>query len=124
MEPGGTMGQQHGKTKRILLEQRQRLLAQVARLEEDLRWLETNPEPEMVELGQEETLARLAARLDDHDRAELQAIESALERIERGEYGACRACGKRIPSARLQAMPAAEFCLPCAAAREGLTKTP
>ena len=115
---------QHENTKRVLLEQRQRLLAQVARLEDDLRWLETNPEPEVVEAGQEETLARLAARLDEHDRAELTAIDGALTRMERGEYGVCRACGKRIPDARLHALPAAEFCLPCAAAREVLTRTP
>ena len=114
----------HDKTKRVLLEQRQRLLAQVAQLEDDLHWLETNPESEMVEAGQDESLARLAARLDDRDRAELTAIEGALTRIERGEYGTCRACGKPIPDARLRALPAAEFCLPCAAARENLTRTP
>lgn len=115
---------QHENTRRVLLDQRQRLLAQVAQLEDDLRWLETNPEPELVEAGQDETLRRLAARLDDHDRAELTAIDGALARILRGEYGVCRACGKTIPADRLRALPAAECCLPCAAAREILTRNP
>lgn len=111
------------KTKRALLAERQRVLAQVAQLDEDLRWLETNPEPELVETGQEAALARLVARLDDRGRGELAAIDDALGRLAAGDYGLCRACGKRIPAERLRALPAAAFCLPCAAAREGLTRT-
>ena len=84
--------------------QRQRLLRQVARLEDDLRWLDTDLESELVEAGQDEMLARLATQLDEHDRAELAAIDNALERIERGDDGICRACQKPIPSSA---------CAPC-----------
>jgi phage/conjugal plasmid C-4 type zinc finger TraR family protein len=105
-----------------LLERRRRLLRQVARLEDDLRWLETDVEPELVEAGQDEMLARLAARLDEHDRAELTAIENALDRIERGDGATCRTCGKPIPEARLRAMPTADTCVSCAADREDLTR--
>ena len=42
---------------------------------------------------------------------ELQEIEAAFERLERGEYGVCQACGRPIGDERLEAMPAARFCI-------------
>ena len=43
--------------------------------------------------------------------AELADIEHALERLEEGTYGTCEACGKPIGDERLEAVPAARFCL-------------
>lgn len=37
----------------------------------------------------------------------------ALERIERGTYGLCEACGLAIPTARLDAKPSVSLCLKC-----------
>jgi DnaK suppressor protein len=101
-----------------LLGRRSALLRTVAHVEDDLRWLDTNVEPEVEEEGQEENIARLLARLDDRDRAEIEAIDAALARIATGDYGRCAACGKSIPWARLKAMPTAVVCVRCAAARE------
>ena len=42
---------------------------------------------------------------------QVEEIERARERLERGEYGVCQACGKPIPPQRLEAKPAARFCL-------------
>jgi DnaK suppressor protein len=42
---------------------------------------------------------------------ELQEIEAAFERLERGVYGTCQACGRPIGDERLEAMPAARFCI-------------
>ena len=112
----------YDERKRDLLEQRRRLLRQVARLEDDLRWLDADVESELVEAGQDEALARLATQLDEHDRDELAAIDNALERIERGDGNICRACRQPIPEERLRALPTTDTCLPCASAREGLTR--
>ena len=101
-----------------LLEQRAALFRKVARVEDDLRWLDTNVEPEIEEEGQEESIARLLARLDDRGKAEIEAIDMALARIATGDYGHCLSCGKDIPAARLEAMPTAVTCVACAAARE------
>jgi RNA polymerase-binding transcription factor DksA len=43
--------------------------------------------------------------------AELADVEYALRRIDNGTYGACEACGKPIGDDRLEAVPAARFCL-------------
>jgi DnaK suppressor protein len=100
--------------------QRRALLQQVAQVEDNLRWLDTNVEPEIEEEGQEANIARLLERLDDRERAELDEIDRALARIETGEYGRCTVCAQLIPEGRLEALPATEACLECAQARERL----
>ena len=45
--------------------------------------------------------------------AALLEIEAALDRVESGTYGRCASCGEQIPSARLEAMPAATVCVTC-----------
>ena len=103
-----------------LLRQRCSLFQEVAHVEEDLLWLETDKESELVERGQDETFIRLLARLDDQQKAEIGAIDRALVKIANGDYGRCEACSKPIPLSRLQALPMAACCLPCTEARERL----
>jgi DnaK suppressor protein len=103
-----------------LLRQRRALLREVAHLEEELLWLETDVESELVERGQDEVLIRLLAQLDDQQKAEIEAIDHALGKIANGDYGRCETCGKAIPPARLEALPMAASCLPCTKARERL----
>jgi len=43
----------------------------------------------------------------------LKNINSALEKIKKGEYGICEKCGKKIPEERLKAFPEAQTCLIC-----------
>ena len=43
--------------------------------------------------------------------AELADVARALERLDDGSYGMCEACGKPIGDERLEAGPAARFCL-------------
>ena len=49
--------------------------------------------------------------LASNDREMLQKIEAALVRIDKGTFGLCLKTGKRIPEARLKAVPYAEYCL-------------
>ena len=43
--------------------------------------------------------------------AQLADVDHAFARIENGSYGSCEACGRPIGAARLDARPAARFCL-------------
>ena len=47
----------------------------------------------------------------------LQEIEDALRKFDDGTYGTCESCGSPIGEARLEAMPAARFCITCASKR-------
>jgi DnaK suppressor protein len=41
---------------------------------------------------------------------ELAEIEAAFQRLERGTYGICEACGRPISDERLEVMPATPYC--------------
>ena len=51
--------------------------------------------------------------LASNDRELLNKIESALKRIEKGDFGLCAECKKPIQLARLKAIPYVETCLKC-----------
>lgn len=48
-------------------------------------------------------------------REALDEVEHALGKIDGGTYGTCENCGKEIALARLEVMPAARYCIDCAA---------
>ena len=49
----------------------------------------------------------------DRDARELKAIQVALARLKRGEYGRCERCGEDISAGRLEALPHATLCIEC-----------
>lgn len=51
--------------------------------------------------------------LSGSERDLLKEIESALERVDSGEFGVCNACEEKIPAKRLQAVPWARYCIDC-----------
>jgi len=63
-----------------------------------------------AERGEAEALANTL-------RETLTEVEHALEKMDNGSYGLCENCGKPIPTARLEAKPAAKYCIDCASKR-------
>ncbi|MEX1006720.1 MAG: TraR/DksA C4-type zinc finger protein [Acidimicrobiia bacterium] len=55
----------------------------------------------------------LAGQLDET----LKEIEDALVKFDAGTYSECENCHQRISEARLEAMPAARFCINCVSQR-------
>ncbi|HSJ50034.1 MAG TPA: TraR/DksA C4-type zinc finger protein [Actinomycetota bacterium] len=49
---------------------------------------------------------------------QLADVEHAVERLRKGTYGTCEACGRPIDEDRLRARPAARFCVDDQALRE------
>ncbi|MET0275825.1 MAG: TraR/DksA C4-type zinc finger protein [Acidimicrobiia bacterium] len=49
----------------------------------------------------------IAGQLEDT----LAEIDEALAKFDAGTYGQCEQCGQRIGDARLEAMPAARYCI-------------
>ncbi len=54
----------------------------------------------------------------------LKVLARAEEKIRKGTYGLCEACGGTIPPARLQSVPEAVLCLRCAEQEERRTLRP
>ena len=59
------------------------------------------------------TERELEFALDDHETAELAAVDAALQRIATGTYGVCTSCGTHIAPQRLAVAPQAARCMPC-----------
>ena len=61
----------------------------------------------------EESSRDLSLLLTTRNKQKLQAIEEALEKVEKGTYGICEECEDPIGAGRLKAMPLARLCVPC-----------
>jgi DnaK suppressor protein len=55
----------------------------------------------------------ISSQLAEVESRELTNIETALERMRKGDYGLCDGCNQPIPLARLQALPYATMCIQC-----------
>jgi len=78
-----------------------------------------DPRPtDLYEAAQHAEIAE--GRLGEGERLvrRLNRLRAALERYERGTYGACLDCGLAIPPARLNVVPEAALCVPCQERRE------
>jgi DnaK suppressor protein len=93
-----------------LLEERERLLAEVS---------ETIRAPGQMTYGSQ---AAAASQVFDQqrdlalrDRAEhhLALVDAAIARLDAGTYGACQRCSKPIAAERLEALPWAAYCIDC-----------
>lgn len=84
---------------------------EIALMEADLRApLDADFAEQASELAGQDALVGI----EEHHRAEAQAIRTALASIKAGRYGVCTECGAPIPLARLRALPTATRCVSCA----------
>ncbi len=92
-----------------LTSERDRLALQIDKLEPSTS--EDRVDDNFADLGQvaaeQGENQALAAQL----RVELAEVERALQKLDDGTYGLCETCGEPIAPARLEAMPAARFCI-------------
>ena len=51
--------------------------------------------------------------INEHETAELDQIDQALKRLDRGVYGICIDCGMEVATERLHALPQAGRCVGC-----------
>ena len=117
----------YSELKRILVERRREILGDVHTRIKHVRVEGGGGMMQTVETGD-------ASKADIHDDIEfaliqmktetLQRIETALGRLEDGEYGYCSECGDEIAQQRLRALPFALRCKDCEEARENRPAAP
>lgn len=73
----------------------------------ELSRVDQHPADTGSEVEEREKDLAVSARID----AEFAELDAALKRIEEGRYGICEACGQPIPDERLEAKPAARYCV-------------
>lgn len=109
------------KYRKLLLEERERLLDQIRRIDDRTAGrdrLESQVSSEdFDEPGGDaasETLERSQAMaIGENFRDMLAHVDHALDKLEKGTYGQCDACKKPIAKARLDFLPWATMCADC-----------
>ncbi len=74
----------------------------------------SNAPMHLGDVGTEEYLRDLNATLLEHEEFLAGEVVAALDRIAKGKFGICERCGKAIIKERLDAIPYARYCTPCA----------
>ena len=66
-------------------------------------------------LQRQQRLKKTAATCgwDDEMKRLVGEVDAALDRMEEGTFGLCRACEEPIETKRLEAVPGAKYCLDC-----------
>ena len=102
-----------------LMEERERVQAAIANLRESHPG-SLDDEVDEISNGSDNHIgdsatATLGREIDytlgENSEQVLTEINTALKRIEEGTYGTCKACGKEIAPARLEAYPWASLCI-------------
>lgn len=68
----------------------------------------------MADVGTDNYEQEFTLSLMQNQEQALGEIGAALERIQDGTFGRCEECEEDIPSARLEALPYARYCVACA----------
>jgi DnaK suppressor protein len=72
----------------------------------------------MADLGSDAYEQEFTLSLMETEEGTLEAIETALEKIEDGTFGICDECGVNIPKTRINAIPYVSLCVKCASQNE------
>ncbi len=68
----------------------------------------------LADLGSHDFEEELTLGLLENEELLIEAINAALERLDKGTFGRCEACSQDIHKDRLKALPYARHCVACA----------
>ncbi|MEL7497253.1 MAG: TraR/DksA family transcriptional regulator [Planctomycetota bacterium] len=102
----------------ILVQRRDALRKAIAGDDSMLRNFSQQNSGDVVDFACDSNNLEVGSKLAEAGSRELKRIELALQGIQDGTYGVCKACQKNIPLARLQALPYAALCIRCKVAAE------
>lgn len=94
----------------ILLKKREDILSLVKHQGSDFNLGEVGDE---LDTANQTFEREMMFELTNGERLILEDIEAALRKIEKEDFGVCESCHKKIPAARLRAMPWARNCVSC-----------
>lgn len=106
----GKVSGEHKHFQSILLNKRNEILNIEKQKEGDLTLGEIGDE---VDVASQTFEREMMFEMTNGERIILDNIEAALRKIEKGEFGFCESCRKKIPHERVRAMPWARYCIQC-----------
>lgn len=115
------------KYKKMLIEERERIRKEIDEIESIIGYYDTEVghseladyDNHPADAGSDTFEKEKDIALLDNYRDILGKIDEALGKIERGTYGICDRCGRRISEGRLEVIPYAIYCVECQDIIEG-----
>ena len=108
--------------KKIPLDQRDQLQGnQIKVLGGDIH-LDPDDFPDEIDTASSEVNLQFTGRLREREQGLLAKINTALQKIESGEFGECLNCGEDVGVKRLRARPVAELCIDCKSEQEKMER--
>jgi DnaK suppressor protein len=108
--------------KKLLLEQRDQLVGnQRKALGGDIH-LDPDDFPDEIDTASSEINLQFTGRLREREQGLLAKIDTALRKMDDGNFGECVNCGEDVGVKRLRARPVAELCIDCKAEQEKLER--
>jgi DnaK suppressor protein len=101
------------KYRKILMEEKQRLLNNSRNALANEIQLSTDDLPDETDLAASEINQNLIFKLRDRERQLLSKIDEALGRMDEGSFGECEDCQEPIEPKRLEARPVSTMCIAC-----------
>lgn len=106
------------KYRKLLLEKRRKIAGDVVNLRDAGRELGNDGTQDLGDDAANDYAKVVSLHLSESERAIMNQIDEALERMEEGGFGVCMDCGDPIGSERLDAVPYATLCVDCKSERE------
>jgi len=105
--------------KKSLLALKMDILSKLSSDSDSFHSLSSDVDPkDDADVAAEITDKKMLESMNAQDVTRLNLIDAALSRIQADRYGLCMKCGKKIPEARLRALPYAVLCIDCKCADE------
>ena len=107
------------KVEKSLFDLKREIISKLAMSNEDFNEIVEAMDPkDFADVASDDIDRKLIEALGSQELKRLRLIDSALTRIQQGKYGLCMKCSKKIPHARLEAIPYALMCIECKTAEE------
>lgn len=111
------------KFKKILLEERGKILAHLQDLSQSSETELENPiSGDSADMASLEINQANMQKIGKRETYLLKKIDLALKKIEDKTYGECESCGEQIAPARLMARPVAQLCIDCKTEQESVER--
>src|SRR6188508_64483 len=106
----------------ILEEKKDEILRNAKKTLNEEMTLDVDDLPDEMDLASSEYLQSFQFRLRGREKAFLDKIQKAIDKIDKGTFGVCDDCGEKISVKRLEARPETTLCIRCKEDQERVEK--
>jgi len=99
--------------RKLLLERKNSIIRKLSQFYHESKEIETDTALDVADKAETSYTKEFLLGLTDSEREQLQLIDQALDRLEKGEYGLCQVCHREIGKKRLQIIPWTPYCINC-----------